>query len=176
MSSEILANDEKAANEFIRAELPRVYNFCWHIYGRRPEAEALCQEVFVRALRTTANLKDNPNWFYRLTLDLWKARRRFDKKAILKMTEPQPKPGVFDVSSLPKQWQDLNRNHQELLSILSTFDDEDRILIVLKDIEKKSYDEIAAILETTASNIKLRVSRARDLLRDTFHRKRGRLL
>ena len=49
---------------------------------------------------------------------------------------------------------------------ISTLPDKYRAPLVLRDVEGKSYDEIAAILQTSEGTVKSRINRARNFLRD----------
>ena len=49
---------------------------------------------------------------------------------------------------------------------ISTLPERYRAPLVLRDVEGKSYDEIAAILHTSEGTVKSRINRARNFLRD----------
>ena len=49
---------------------------------------------------------------------------------------------------------------------IATLPDKYRAPLVLRDVEGKSYDEIAAILQTSEGTVKSRINRARNFLRD----------
>ena len=52
---------------------------------------------------------------------------------------------------------------------ISTLPEKYRAPMVLRDVEGKSYDEIAQILETSEGTVKSRISRARGFLRDKLN-------
>jgi RNA polymerase sigma-70 factor (ECF subfamily) len=56
----------------------------------------------------------------------------------------------------------------DVTKMLETLDDEDRALVVLKYAEGYSYEELSAIFDLSVSACKMRISRARDKLREQF--------
>jgi len=59
-----------------------------------------------------------------------------------------------------------NERRAAVTRAISTLPEKYRAPLVLRDVEGKSYDEIARILETSEGTVKSRISRARGFLRD----------
>src|SRR5436189_191541 len=62
-----------------------------------------------------------------------------------------------------------NERRAAISRAISTLPEKYRAPLVLRDVQGKSYDEIAAILATSEGTVKSRINRARNFLRDKMH-------
>ncbi len=170
--------DERAFTELIELHGDRVFNVCFRLLGSREEAEDMAQEVFINAFKYIDSFAGDSKlstWLYiiasnvsknrikRLVVRHDRSKAEFDEQigrnaAAAAVTAPsQPKrPDEHAMG------QELEKIMQQAISEL---DEDHRILIVLRDIEELSYEEIAAITELAEGTIKSRLHRARLALR-----------
>lgn len=141
------------------AEYPKMVALAAAVSGSRVYAEDIAQDAMGRLNREWANVQhfDKPGaWLRRVTINLalsQKRRRLNEAKALLRMGVPEstlPAPRTEDaavwtfVAELPKQ---------------------QRAAVALHFLEERSIDEIADILEISASTARVHLHRARTTLR-----------
>jgi RNA polymerase sigma-70 factor (ECF subfamily) len=170
--------DEKAFREVVARYGDRVYNLTYRMLGNREEAEDLSQEVFITVFKSIDSFRGDSKfstWLYRITANHCKNRikylaRRHDRarseyeeeiglqsvEGALTAPTPSPRPDKH-VEGL-----ELERLMQEALAAL---DDDQRIVIVLRDIEELSYEEICNVTNLPEGTVKSRLHRARMALR-----------
>lgn len=157
---------------------PRLYNFGLKICKSREDAEDLVQESFINAFRYLKDFRQEAslkNWMYRIAASVcWKMKRKTNpaKERELPLEEFIPKEHDSTVEGSPA-WaqepvsqllnQELSDRIQGAISKLPT---PYRLVLVLRDMEGFSTEETADILSITASNVKVRLHRARLFLRD----------
>jgi RNA polymerase sigma-70 factor, ECF subfamily len=169
--------DEKAFRELVADYGDRVYNLTYRMLGNREEAEDVAQEVFITVFKSIDSFRGDAKlstWLYRVTANHCKNRikylsRRHDRSkaefderldqggAVAALTSnPGPRPDT------QIEGMQLERMMQEAIASL---DEEQRILIVLRDVEELSYGEICEITELPEGTVKSRLHRARLALR-----------
>lgn len=159
---EALRRSEPGAfDEFVRTTHAVVYTLAYRITGNHEDAKDVSQEVYVRAWRGLKSFRGDANlgtWLHRITVNcaLTAARRR-GRRPI-----PVPDAALPDEAIAP-----ADRSDRDLLErALRSLSEDDRIAVVLKDVEGWTCEEIAEKLGTTEGAIKVRVFRARQKLAD----------
>jgi RNA polymerase sigma-70 factor, ECF subfamily len=151
----------------------RLLNFVYRIVGDRERAEDLVQEVFVRVYRHLGRFdrsKKFSTWIYTIASNLAKneLRNRSRNPLVLftsmtKGWEDEERPLEFeDPSSRPD---DLfrKRHVRELVeSSVAQLPTHHREVFVLREIEGRSYEEIAEITHCNLGTVKSRLNRARN--------------
>ena len=170
--------DEKAFREVVDRYGDRVYNLTYRMLGNREEAQDLSQEVFITVFKSIDSFRGDSKfstWLYRITANHCKNRikylaRRHDRarseydegidpqgvESALTAPTPSPRPDKH------LEGVELERLMQKALASL---DDEQRIVIVLRDIEELSYEEICNVTNLPEGTVKSRLHRARMALR-----------
>lgn len=170
--------DERAFSELIESHGDRVFNLCFRMLSNREEAEDLAQEVFITVFKSIDSFRGDSKlstWIYRIASNLSKNRikylaRRHDR-ARAEFDESIDREAAAAAIATPKQARrpDDHVEGQELESIMqkaiAELDEDHRILVVLRDIEELSYEEICEITELAEGTVKSRLHRARLALR-----------
>jgi RNA polymerase sigma-70 factor, ECF subfamily len=173
--------DTAAIDEMVHAELPRIYNLCLRLSRNPSEAEVIASDAFVNAIRSLPTYRGElpvTTWIFRLAFATWKSHVRYEKRSLSRSKAARGDDDSGQIAGLgrpPEEWNSLPADHQLILQGLSLLNNEDRALIVLRDMEKRSYDEIAGLLGLQNSVAKLRLSRAREKLRLLYRRLGGRV-
>jgi RNA polymerase sigma-70 factor (ECF subfamily) len=180
--------DPATVDQMVKHELPRIYNLCLRLSRNPSDAEDLAQETFVHAVRSLPNFKGESQlstWLYRIAVNVWKNRVRYDRRRAsgkhVSLSGPagdDEDEAPLDLPGLdrpPEEWVALQSEHQLLLQAMTLLDDEDRVVIVLRDLEDRPYEEIADILKLNLGTLKSRISRAREELREVLRRLGGRV-
>jgi RNA polymerase sigma-70 factor (ECF subfamily) len=165
------------ADEFVRRFGPVVYNLALRLTGNAAEAGDLAQESLIKALRGLPDFRGgNPGvWAYRITVNAWKnmlraksarrALRFFSKDGDGVESEPSDAaargPGPEEAASAADEKARVER-------ALKTLAAEERAVLVLRELDGRSYDEIAEILDLPLGTVKSRLARARAALADAL--------
>jgi RNA polymerase sigma-70 factor, ECF subfamily len=171
--------DERAFREMVDDYGDRVFNLTYRMLGNREEAEDLAQEVFITVFKSIDTFRGDSKfstWLYRITANHCKNRikylaRRHDRgKAEL---DERTEGGGADGPSLgaprPSPRPDMQLEGAEMERVLqeaiAELEEEQRILVILRDVEDLSYEEICAITDLPEGTVKSRLHRARLALR-----------
>lgn len=170
--------DEKAFREIVELYGDRVFNLTYRMLGNREEAEDISQEVFITVFKSVDSFRGDSKfstWLYRITANHCKNRikylaRRHDRDQS-QYDEEVLRNGAAGALTAPTQApapdQHLEGVELERLmqSYIAALDEEQRLLIVLRDVEELSYEEICAITSLPEGTVKSRLHRARMALR-----------
>lgn len=186
--SALRRGDAAAIDQMVKNELPRVYNLCLRLTQNTVDAEDLSQETFVNAVRALPGFKGEAQlstWLYRIAVNCWKSRVRYEKRRhrskhiSLSGAPDEDGAEALDLPGndrRPEEWASIAEEHRRALEALNRLDDDDRAVLVLRDIEDRPYNEIALILQLNLGTLKARISRAREKLREIYHRVGGRVI
>ena len=140
----------------------RVYNFALRMLNDPDQAGDVTQEVFVRLFEQLRNSHpiDNPTaWLIVSTRNLCLNLLRSSKITRLLNEEDDP---IDDTTEPETDQARLVRRALKKLDIAH------REIIILKEYEQLSYEEIASILDITTAAVRNRLYKARLALRETF--------
>jgi RNA polymerase sigma-70 factor (ECF subfamily) len=166
--------DEKAFREIVEEYGDRVYNLTYRMLGNREEAEDVSQEVFITVFKSIDSFRGDSKfstWLYRIAVNHCKnrikylARRHdrdqseYDEEALREQaagaaTAPNPSPRP------DKQLEGVELE-QIMQRCIAQLEEEHRLVIVLRDVEDLSYEEICAITNLPTGTVKSRLHRAR---------------
>jgi RNA polymerase sigma-70 factor, ECF subfamily len=171
--------DERAFSEVVRLHGDKVFNLVLRMVGTRAEAEDIAQEVFVTVFKSIDSFRGESKfttWLLRIAANHSKnrikylARRSTDKNGLDGASEAHmadqgkaPLQGHIDAPDARLEAAELETMMQEAIA---TLDEEHRLLVVLRDIEELSYDEIAEITGLPEGTVKSRLHRARVALKE----------
>ncbi|HVZ77232.1 MAG TPA: sigma-70 family RNA polymerase sigma factor [Gemmatimonadaceae bacterium] len=168
-----LGGEERAFQELLERYQTRLLNFIYRTIGDRDRAEDLVQEVFIRVYRHIHRFdttKKFSTWVYTIASNLAKNELRNRSRnplvlfqAITASREEDDRPLQFeDTSSRPD---DLfrKRHLRELVEqTVEQLPEHHRQVFVLRELEGKSYEEIADITSCNLGTVKSRLNRARN--------------
>lgn len=164
--------------ELLEKHATAVYNLALRLTGNPADAEDLAQDALLRALRSLSGFRGDSSiatWLYRVTVNTWKnrvrseSRRGSDKTASLEafVSEDHGGEPPFKADDppldAPLEAQERERAVQRALLEL---DEESLTVVLLRDMEGLSYDEIAKAIEAPEGTVKSRLSRAREALKE----------
>lgn len=153
--------------ELVRDHSEQVYRLAYRLTGNPHDAEDLTQDVFVRVFNSIHTFQPGTlaGWLHRITTNLFLdgARRR---QRIRMDALSQAPDHVWGESSSP---QDLHADgvlDADVAAALDTLSPEQRVAVVLCDIEGLTYEEIASVLDVKLGTVRSRIARGRALLRE----------
>lgn len=159
---------------FFRRYAPAAYNLALRLCGRPADAEDVSQEALIRALKALPHFKgksDPRSWVYRITVNVWKNRVRAEKSRPFWKAIPlfgsDDGPSVDRPDGAPPVDRALEASELEaaVQKALAELDDDDRAVVVLKDMDDMTYAQVAEVLGVPEGTVKSRLSRARERLR-----------
>jgi RNA polymerase sigma-70 factor (ECF subfamily) len=160
------SGDLPAFERLYRENVRKVFGLCLRLSQDAHLAEELTQEVFVKAWRKLSTFRGDSafsSWLYPMTVNVAlserRSRRRRDAR-IVPVEEPErlePVPGA----PKPEAGFDLER-------ALATLPPGARTVFVLHDVEGRTHEEIAALLNLATGTSKAQLHRARRLLREAL--------
>jgi RNA polymerase sigma-70 factor (ECF subfamily) len=166
------AGDVPAFEELVMTYQHRVFGVALRMLGNRAEAEDVAQEAFVRAHRALGAFRGDAKlstWLYAITSRLCLNRlasgeRRMARQgedALLRLSDAGPRPDAA-----------LERRELEtaLGRAIAELPEDRRIVVVLRDLEGLSYEEIAQVLELELGTVRSRLHRARAELKEKLER------
>ncbi len=170
---------KKAAfDELVLKHKDKVFNLCYWFLGDYQDANDLAQETFLKAYRALKKFRFESafsTWIYRIAVNTCKNRLksfqyRIKKKFVhLNNTEAaKSNPGVeiADESSSPEI--ELGRKEKSRLiqAAINSLAAEKKAVVVLRDIEGLSYEEISSVTGFNLGTVKSKLARARQDLRE----------
>lgn len=170
--------DERAFREVVETYQDKVFNLTFRMLGDRGEAEDLAQEVFITVFKSIDSFRGDSKfstWLYRIAANHCKNRikylaRRHDRdrteydERIRRDGAPGTVTGPADVPRPDVALEGAERERL-LQAAIAQLEEDHRLLIVLRDIEELSYDEICSITGLPEGTVKSRLHRARLALR-----------
>jgi RNA polymerase sigma-70 factor (ECF subfamily) len=168
--------DEHAYELLIERFQTPVYNLAYRLLNDQSDAADVLQEVFIKIFRNVATFRGESSlrtWVYRIAVNESHNRRRWlfrhrrgetGLEETFEDSETREKP-LKDKGETPYDFT-MNREAQTLLEEgLAAINPVYKAVLVLREIEEMSYEEIAAILEVSIGTVKSRIVRGRDALR-----------
>lgn len=175
---ETLAGDEDAFAELVSRYRNQITSYIYRMTNDYDGAVDLAQETFVRVYRAAGRYQTThafSTYIYRIATNLAiselrkRKRRRLVSLTGLLIGAEGEEARDFDAPD-EKPLQDTNLVDTERRRVvqraISTLPEKYRAPLVLRDVEGKSYDEIAQILSTSEGTVKSRINRARNFLRE----------
>ena len=168
-----LAGERRAFETLVDRYQRRLLNFVYRTIGDRERAEDLVQEVFIRVHRHLHRFdqsKKFSTWIYTIASNLAKneLRNRSRNPLVLFQTIRKDQDG----DQRPLQFEDAHsrpddlfrkRHLRELVSwAVAQLPEHHRIVFVLRELEGKTYEEIAEITDCNLGTVKSRLNRARN--------------
>ncbi|GMU21738.1 MAG: DNA-directed RNA polymerase sigma-70 factor [Phycisphaerae bacterium] len=172
------AGDMNAFSRLVTKYQDRVLNTCWRMTGRFEDAQDLTQETFLHALEAIGTFRRQSGfytWLFRIAVNLSISHcRRRSRTARLALhmgdgecnADAGAAMGHSGAQDEPSARMSARETQQLVLRGLEQLEEDQRALIVLRDIESFDYRQIADILELPVGTVKSRLHRARMELRD----------
>lgn len=170
----LCARAEDAYETLIQQYQQPVYGLVYRLLSDPSAASDITQEVFLKIFRSIGSFRGKSSlrtWIYRIAVNeaynhrRWFSRHRQEANACA--GDPKgsgveacaaPDRSPFELAADSETWTLVE---QALTKLNSNF----RTVIVLRDIEEMSYEEIAAILDISLGTVKSRILRGREALR-----------
>jgi RNA polymerase sigma-70 factor, ECF subfamily len=157
---------------------PRIYTLAVRLTGNAADGQDLAQETFVKAYKNLNRFRgesDFGTWVYRICVNLWKNRVKYEKRRFFfrhfsldsRGDPADPAPLDLPAQDPPMDKSLETQERQRIVQdALQRLDPEDRAVLVLRDMEDRSYEDIADLLGVPLGTVKSRLARSREKLKD----------
>lgn len=170
-----LAGDAGAFDRLVVRHQDRVFNLCYRFVGDFHEADDLAQDVFINAFNSIKKFRfeaEFSTWLYRIAVNACRNRIksldfRFKKKTdplfsqqgniLMEISDESGSPGI----ALEKK--ELSKIIQRAVNTLAG---DKKTVLILRDMEGLTYEEIAVVTGLNPGTIKSRLARARKKLKE----------
>lgn len=168
--NDALDGDSAALGQLVTRYQDRLYNTLVHVVGSADTAYDTVQDAFVQAyvkLETFERSSAFYTWLYRIAMNLAISRRRREKPmASVDHAREVLGHEPVDRADPPEARLEQRERACQVQAALSTLSDEHRTILILREMDGCSYEQIAAILDLPIGTIRSRLHRARLQLRD----------
>lgn len=167
----------------VQRHMNRVYSIVYRIVCDKEEAEDLCQEVFIKVYNGLKKFEQQASfssWLYRIAtncaLDALEKKKRQPRTFTTARNNTVQTP-CDEAEQLLNQPSELVGPEESALraelrecinKVLRKLDREQARLLLLRDFDDQSYDEIATILNIGLGAVKMRIHRARLAFQEAF--------
>jgi len=169
------AGDEAACTRLVADHQRMVYQLALHLLGDPQEALDLSQEVFLRVFRTLPQFRGQSalkTWIYRIVINQasnrqrwWRRRHKSQQVALEAHIEAHGDLPDQRGAGMPDKLLRQKEVVDGVWRALNALPFDQRAVIVLREIDGMSYDEIADSLGVAVGTVKSRLARARGELR-----------
>ncbi|MCZ6550909.1 MAG: sigma-70 family RNA polymerase sigma factor [candidate division NC10 bacterium] len=171
----VLAGDQEAFTSLLQRHQKMILNFMYRMVGERGFAEDLTQEVFLKAYDALPRFRREAafaTWLFRIAHNhclnaLRRKGREISESSLAKdPANGNPLARFADPSALPDEKLEQRELHAVVQTKLAELTPEHRAVLVLRDIQGLSYDEIASALNLEGGTVRSRIHRARMELKE----------
>ena len=163
----------------MRANGPKIYTLAIRLSGNLADGQDLAQETFVKAYKHWDKFRaesDAGTWLYRICVNCWKNRVRYERRrsfwkhfSLDVRRDEDDDPRELAAHDLPlDQPLEVREQQAAVQTALAKLKPDDRAILVMREMEDRSYEEIAELLEIPIGTVRSRLARAREKLIAAF--------
>jgi len=173
-----LRGDREAFDRLVEKYYKKIYNLSYRFVGDSEEANDLAQEIFSAAYQNLKKFRGDAKfstWLFQIATNRGKNRFKYLKRRGYFANKGQPD-GDDEKEGLQRAVPDFSTNPETLLAgkqiqkivqdAINDLDPDHKEIVILRDIEGFSYDEIAKMLNLPEGTTKSRLHRARMVVKE----------
>ncbi len=164
--AEVLSGNKNAYAELVLRHQDTIRRYCLGIFGSGGGADDAAQEVFIKAYRGLSSFKEKSafgTWLYRIAInhcrDLLRKKSRRKEASLNQMQEELGDAFNVHISQAPTQSSFAARELAE--KMLALVSEPSRAILILREVEGLSYEEMTSVLNCSLDAVKSRLKRAR---------------
>ncbi len=164
-----------AFEQLVLAYERRVYNLAFRMMGNAEDASDVAQEAFLRAFSSLSRFRGDcsfSTWIYRIVSNICLDElRKRGRQRVSSLDEPvegedgEMSRQVADPAAGPEEVLQRTETRDRIHDGLASLQEAQRVIVVLRDIQGLSYEEISAVLGLSLGTVKSRLNRARMALK-----------
>jgi len=167
----VLAGETNAFEALVLEHQSRVYHLTLKMTGNEEDAYDLSQEAFLKAYRTLSSFRGEAgfgSWVYRiaanLSVDFLRRQKRRGASKVISLDEPDENGRPVEIPDLaaePQTELERKETRKAIRAGLDALPEEQKLILILRDVQDLSYQQISEALELEPGTVKSRISRAR---------------
>jgi RNA polymerase sigma-70 factor (ECF subfamily) len=167
--------DDQACTRLVTDHQRMVFQLALHLLGDPQEAQDLAQEVFLKVFRTLPQFRGQSTlrtWIYRIVVNQasnrqrwWRRRKKSQQVALQDHAAAHGELPEVRNFAMPDRVLQQREVAGRVWHALDALPFDQRAVIVLREIDGLSYEEIATSLDVAVGTVKSRLARARESLR-----------
>jgi RNA polymerase sigma-70 factor (ECF subfamily) len=159
-------NEPRAFDVLVARHQDRIYGAITRFCGNSEDACDIVQRAFINAFRKIQEFKGDSafsTWIYRIAFNQAVSFRRENRRPSVSIYSTRDEEMVVEpaVADNPTERMESEETQKKVQQALDLLEDEDRQIILLKDLQGHSYEEIAEILGVPKGTVRSRLHRAR---------------
>ena len=161
--------DLDSFNRLVESYQGAVYNLALRMLGNRQSAEDASQDAFVSAWRNIGKFRGGSfkAWLLSITANTCRDQLRKRKRnPTISMEELAVEPAGPPSQESPEDYALRRELGEQIQRGLATLPSDQRLAVILSDIQELSYEEIAQVMGCSLGTVRSRLSRGRARLRD----------
>jgi RNA polymerase sigma-70 factor (ECF subfamily) len=163
---DVLAGDRDAYRLLVRRYGDVLYGHALRMVRSPDEASDLAQRALVKGYRKLSSCRDRDRvgaWLFRILSNLTKDHLRSRRRTSISLDRLEELP---EQGGGPLEAAHRGEVRGRLRLALAQLTPDQREAFMLKHVEGRSYEEMAAVLDASVASLKMRVHRARDALQE----------
>jgi RNA polymerase sigma-70 factor, ECF subfamily len=179
----VQGGDQEEFGLLVERHQRRVFSIIYHLVRRRDEVEDIAQEIFFKAFQAIRSYNFESSfatWLSRVAVNhCYDYLRKVRSSRVHYFWEVAEEARLqLEARAERMSGEDLNPEEQSALKdmtekLLDRAPADDRVVLVLKEMEELSVEEIAEILNLNVSTVKVRLHRARKRMLEDVKKLRG---
>ena len=176
--------DMNAFEDIVRTFQGPIFNLAYRMVNNRDDAADAAQEIFVKLFRKIRQFRGNSKfstWLFSLAANTCRSRlRRLRRIASFEVRhvdeeyetdEGSRSMDLADPADDPVRTLERTEMQHGIESAITELPPDARMIVVLRDLQGLSYEEIAGVLHCSIGTVKSRLCRARSRLKETLMRR-----
>ena len=164
--------DEAAYVELVNRYKDRLYNFVYYFLGDSELSKDIVQETMIKLYQKKHYYKEIAKfstWLYTIARNLANTElRKIKRRKITYLSHMTKKETQYDIPAIQESVEQGMNNEfvmNQIEKAINNLPEHFRLIIILRDIQKLSYDDISEIVSLPLGTVKSRINRARLQLR-----------
>ena len=176
--SQSQAGDLDSFNQLVEKYQSQVYNLALRMLGNAEAAADATQDTFLAAYRAVGKFRGGNfrAWLLRIAAnccrDQLRAARRRPASSLDLLLESESPPPLVAKTESPEDYALRRELGRAISDGLASLPAEQRLVVILSDIQGLSYEDIAQATRSSLGTVKSRLSRGRERLRDCLLQQR----
>jgi RNA polymerase sigma-70 factor (ECF subfamily) len=163
----VLAGDKDSFAELVRRHHTKTISLCLSLLGNNAEAEDAAQDAFLKAYKALSSFTGEAQfttWLYQITyhhcLDVLRKRTREKLQSWDALVEESGEQ-IQDLLSSPENMEQSLETKDLVRRVLKALPEDYRNILIIREINGLTYEEISAVLRISMDAVKGRLKRAR---------------
>ncbi|MCZ7555285.1 MAG: sigma-70 family RNA polymerase sigma factor [Bacteroidia bacterium] len=161
--------DHDAFRHIMDRHCERIRNLIFTMFNSRDMVDDLTQEVFIKAYRALPGFRFDASvhtWLYRIAVNHCRDEMRRRKIRKVFSLQRMMDAGDTEIERVTAVHQDEHETQEFIQAGLQRLPEKYRLPVILKDVEGRTYEEIADIMKCELGTVKSRLARGRGMLRE----------